>query len=200
MQGTKRVPAEMLEKMKPLFKERAKALVKEAFEIAAFLEDPKMLEEIWEELASDFDDSLEETPQPAMSEFMEQHDIGAEKHEVEELPGDGVNLVTGKALIQQPVRRKRKNVRRNRRARINELRRTHRTSRTGRPISQYNGVCWAEGRLPWRARYSGVDLGRYASEEEAAHAYDAYVFKRTRSLARINFPERYLQQARQQNR
>jgi len=195
MQSTKRVPAEMLEKMKPLFKERAKALVKEAFEIAAFLEDPSMLEEIWEELATDFDDGAEETPQTPMSTFMEEHDIGSEEVKLD----DNVNLVTGKALIQQPVPKRAKS-RRSKRERVNELRRTHRTSRTGRPISQYNGVCWTEGRLPWRARYSSVDLGRFSTEEEAAHAYDAYVFKRTNSLSRINFPERYLQQARQQNR
>jgi hypothetical protein len=68
-------------------------------------------------------------------------------------------------------------------------------NRRKRPVatSRYLGVSWHPARRKWAARI-GIDgkvrtLGYFASEEEAAHAYDAAARNLFGAYARPNFPE-----------
>lgn len=59
--------------------------------------------------------------------------------------------------------------------------------------SQYKGVNWdANGRLSWRARIRVdrklIHIGRFATEEEAARAYDEAARRLHGEFARVNFP------------
>ena len=47
----------------------------------------------------------------------------------------------------------------------------HRGSKT----SQFAGVCWAKAQNRWEAQCKGVYLGRHATEEDAARAYNKYL-------------------------
>ncbi|MBD3261700.1 MAG: hypothetical protein GF334_08495 [Candidatus Altiarchaeales archaeon] len=165
MLGTKKIPVEMLEKMKPIFKERVKALIEEAFEVAAFLEDPRMLEETWEEVAISFSDSAREEERSFMPKSKNGRDSSLE---MKDESNDGVNLVTGKTLSphRTPKRKRAKS--------SYKFQGTHKMSKRGRPISKYKGVSWAGGQRPWRARYADVELGLFVDEEAAATAYREY--------------------------
>ena len=61
--------------------------------------------------------------------------------------------------------------------------------------SRYTGVSWDKRRRKWAAaiRKDGVckNLGLYASEEEAARAYDAAAWALHNVYANLNFPEHY---------
>lgn len=64
---------------------------------------------------------------------------------------------------------------------------------TNRPsTSQYKGVCWDKSRSKWIAslgvRTNRRQLGRFASEEDAARAYDAAAVEEWGQFARLNFP------------
>ena len=58
--------------------------------------------------------------------------------------------------------------------------------------SRFKGVCWDRSRSKWQAKItvSGHcrNLGRYATEEEAARAYDAVAAATWGVFARLNFP------------
>lgn len=60
-------------------------------------------------------------------------------------------------------------------------------------ISKFKGVTWDRGSSRWRARIRSNNqlhcLGRYASEEAAAIAYDAAALKYFGEFAYLNFPD-----------
>lgn len=70
-----------------------------------------------------------------------------------------------------------------------------RLSRAGRPAtSRFKGVSWDKARGRWAASIKIEDrykyLGRYASDEEAARAYDAAALGAWGEFAYLNFPDR----------
>lgn len=65
----------------------------------------------------------------------------------------------------------------------NQSKRTHSAS------SQYKGVSWNKQTGKWNARIRYTHLGSFASEADAAHAYDAAARKLFGEFARPNFPE-----------
>jgi HNH endonuclease/AP2 domain len=63
----------------------------------------------------------------------------------------------------------------------------------GKPTSsQYKGVSWNKKRLCWTAQAQNIHIGSFASEEEAARAYDETAIQLYGEFARLNFPEDFL--------
>lgn len=62
-----------------------------------------------------------------------------------------------------------------------------------KPNSKYKGVCQLNGRGPWRAQIGSRKnrrfLGSFATEEQAARAYDRAARETFGPYARLNFPE-----------
>jgi hypothetical protein len=56
------------------------------------------------------------------------------------------------------------------------------------PMSRYKGVQWHEHSQLWQAKIT-MTLGMFATEEAAAHAYDAAAQKLFGEYAFLNFPE-----------
>lgn len=58
--------------------------------------------------------------------------------------------------------------------------------------SRYKGVCWDAGKRKWKAQVQiagkRTHIGRYATEMEAARAYDAAARNEFGPFARANFP------------
>jgi HNH endonuclease len=54
--------------------------------------------------------------------------------------------------------------------------------------SRYKGVAWDKDYGCWRANGAGRYIGRFASEEDAARAYDAFAVHRWGDFALVNFP------------
>lgn len=63
----------------------------------------------------------------------------------------------------------------------------------GAATSQYKGVSWDAKNKNWRAsiraNYKSENLGRYASEEQAARAYDKAAREHFGEFAWLNFPD-----------
>jgi hypothetical protein len=60
--------------------------------------------------------------------------------------------------------------------------------------SQFKGVCWDKSAGKWVAHGRDDDkrqvhLGRFADEEDAARAYDAFAVSKYGEFARPNFPQ-----------
>jgi hypothetical protein len=64
----------------------------------------------------------------------------------------------------------------------------------GNKTSRYKGVCWYKNYKKWEAgimiNYKHIKLGYFASEVEAATAYDMAALKYFREFSKLNFPER----------
>jgi hypothetical protein len=60
----------------------------------------------------------------------------------------------------------------------------------GPTSSQYKGVSRGRAERKWQARICGSPLGYFASEADAARAYDAAAFARWGDFAWLNFPRR----------
>jgi len=58
--------------------------------------------------------------------------------------------------------------------------------------SKYKGVYWDKSRNKWCAKikvmYQSIHLGRFATEEEAGRAYDAYIIQHLADFGILNFP------------
>lgn len=59
----------------------------------------------------------------------------------------------------------------------------------GRRSSQFKGVYWQAPNKKWRARFRGKHVGIFASEQEAARAYDRAAYAFSPDFAFLNFPE-----------
>lgn len=60
----------------------------------------------------------------------------------------------------------------------------------GRPhrdgSSKYRGVCWSKDKRKWRAQIQGKPLGFFASEDDAAKAYNAAAVVKFGEFVRLN--------------
>lgn len=55
----------------------------------------------------------------------------------------------------------------------------------------YQAKAKASVHRPWCAECDNVSLGRFATQEEAARAYDAFAVVHFGAFARLNFPEEH---------
>ncbi len=70
---------------------------------------------------------------------------------------------------------------------------THRGNQANRRVipnktSQFKGVRWLDTDGVWMARVAGRHVGRFATERQAALAYDAFMYERYGAFAQLNLP------------
>jgi len=104
-----------------------------------------------------------------------------------------MNLVEKKTLVDRRRTPHLKST--NRKAKKLNKRKANRVSPRGKS-SAFRGVSWAESYSKWRARAciagKRMELGFFSEETDAAAAYDQAVYKRTKDVSRLNFPEDYV--------
>jgi len=173
----KTISPEMYAMLKPALELKIKSILKEAFELALFVENPNLLEKSVEELSEEYGPRFEVIPENDGKKTPST--IG------EEFESDfqNQNLVTGQPLTPRKKTAARKKTKSNHRI----------ISGKSSLSSKYRGVSWNVTPGNWRARLcvrgKHKEIGRYKTEIEAAKAYDAAKVKATRSLVGINFPE-----------
>lgn len=158
-------------------KEKIRSLFEDIIEIRDFVEDS-------------FPDYISEN-EDWLSDILNDVDYGEVKEDVTAVAPEDIrqpiNLVDKKQI--QPMKKAAaKKV-------LKKKRRAKRLSLRGK-TSAYRGVSWNESYGKWRVRASingkKLELGFYEDENDAADAYDKKIYKLTKDVNRLNFPENYV--------
>jgi hypothetical protein len=168
------ISSSIYEMMVPLVKERLRRSLREAFEIAVFLEDPNLMDTIYDELTEEFLERFKDIV--AFKKGHSQQSTGdvPEEFEYEDLseaPEVSQNIVLG------GVRKKPRS-----------------KSTTRKKSTQYRGISLdKDGYFRARLTFKGQkkELGRFKNPIEAAKAYDRAAYRIRRTIKGLNFPEDY---------